>query len=290
MLGGCSASLLFTPAVSAIGHWFHTRRALATGIACSAGGVGGVVFPLIIMYAAPHIGFPWAIRVIALACGIFGVIACLTLKKRLPPNIKAGAGIDLRALSDGKYAATTIAIFLIEFAVFIPYSYICSHALSLGIDELTAYRLNALLNAGAIPGRALPGYIADRAGTFNTMCVTALTCTVFIFGLWYSVDGSEAKITAFAVLFGFWSGAAISLTPVCVGQVCSTADYGKRNGTTFFIASFGVLTGIPIAGAILEQAGYSGLILFAGGAYSVALLAFAVARGLAGGWGLRVLF
>lgn len=252
--------------------------------------MGGVAFPLIIMYSTPHIGFPWAVRIIALLCGVLGLAACFTLRKRLPPNKKAGAGIDLRALSDANYAVTTLAIFLIEFAVFIPYTYICAHAIHIGIPEQTAYRLNALLNAGAIPGRALPGYIADRAGVFNTMCATALTCTVFIFALWYSVDDGEAKITAFAVLFGFWSGAAISLTPVCVGQVCSTEDYGKRNGTTFFIASFGALTGIPIAGAILQQGGYAGLILFAGAAYATAFAAFIVARGMAGGWSIKVLF
>lgn len=291
VLGGCSASLLFTPAVAAIGHWFSARRALATGVACTAGGVGGVVFPLIILYSAPSIGFPWAIRIVALICGLLGIVACLTLRKRLPPNVKGGAAIDLGALvTDRNYAAVTLAVLLIEFAVFIPYSYISSYAISLGINRPAAYRLNALLNAGAIPGRALPGYIADRAGTFNTMCVTALTCTVFIFGLWYTADGSETRITAFAVLFGFWSGAAIALTPVCIGQVCDVQDYGKRNGTTFFVASFGVLTGIPIAGAILGHDNWSALVVFGGGAYGVALLAFVLARGMAGGWNLASKF
>ncbi|KAJ2958905.1 hypothetical protein NQ176_g11154 [Zarea fungicola] len=152
-----------------------------------------------------------------------------------------------------------------------------------------AYLLNALLNAGAVPGRAVPGYMADRVGVFNTMCITACTCAAFIFGLWYTAGQHEGLITAFAVVFGFWSGAAIGLTPVCVAQVCRVEDIGKRTGTAFFVASFGVLTGVPIAAAVLEQGRqeYGGLIVFGGAFYFAAFVAFCVARGIAGGWNWR---
>lgn len=162
----------------------------------------------------------------------------------------------------------------------------------MGIETQTAYRLNAILNAGAILGRVLPGHVADPFGVFNTMCVTALTCTAFILGLWFNAGRDETMITSFAVLFGFWSGAAISLTPVCVGQICDTKDYGKRSGTSFFVASFGALTGIPLAGAILQARGgaYDGLILFAGGCYGASLAAFITARCIARGCGLKVVF
>ncbi|TRX94875.1 hypothetical protein FHL15_004336 [Xylaria flabelliformis] len=292
VLGGISASLLFNPSISAVGHWFLRKRALATGVACTAGGIGGVVFPLIILYASPRIGFGWAIRIVGFICLAAGVAASCLLRKRLPPNKKAGAAVDLKSLSEPRFAATAFATFLIEFAVFIPYTYICSHAVHAGLDRHTAYLLNALLNAGAVPGRALPGYIADRFGSFNTMCTTAAACVATILALWYTTGSNAAQIISFSPLFGFWSGAAISLTPVCIGQVCRTEDYGKRSGTAFFLASFGALTGIPIAGAILERnnGSYDGLIIFAGALYVAALVAFIVARGLCTGWRIAVLF
>ncbi|KAM0330561.1 hypothetical protein ACHAQA_003508 [Verticillium albo-atrum] len=292
VLGGISSSLLFTPSIAVIGHWFRKRRAFATGIACTAGGIGGVVFPLVILYSAPRIGFGWSIRIIGFISAGFCLAACCLLRKRLPPNQQGGSSIDLIALRDEKFGITTLAIFIIEFAVFIPYTYISSYAIHAGMEAHDAYLLNALLNSGAVLGRALPGYVADRFGIFNTMCGTALVCTAFIFGLWLNAGGSEATITSFAVLFGFWSGAAIGLTPVCVGQVCETKDYGKRSGTSFFVASFGALTGIPIAGAVLQSNGgsYDGLILLTGASYLAALIAFAVARGVAGGWDLMTVF
>ncbi|KAJ0361699.1 hypothetical protein COL26b_013622 [Colletotrichum chrysophilum] len=292
VLGGMSASLLFNPSISAIGHWFSERRALATGIACTAGGVGGVIFPLIILYLAPRVGFAWALRTVGFICLAVSVLACLLLKKRLPPNKKAGAAIDIAALRDAKFALTTLAVFLIEFAVFIPYTYICSYAIHEGMGLQKSLLLNAILNVGAIPGRALPGYVADRFGPFNVMCVTALVCSTFVFALWMNAQGGEAATTAFAILYGFWSGAAISLTPVCIGRVCETKDYGKRSGTAFSISSIAALVGVPFAGAILQWCGgaYYGVIIFAGGLYVLALVAFIIARGVAGGWAFTLLY
>lgn len=292
VLGGISASLLFNPSLAAIGHWFCKRRAFATGLACTAGGIGGIVFPLVILYLAPKIGFTWAIRVIALINMGAGVLACCLLRKRLPSNKKAGASIDLKALADVKFASTTAAVFLIEFAVFIPYSYISAYAMHYGFNSQKAYLLNTLLNVGAVPGRALPGYVADRFGTFNTMCITSFVCAALILTLWLKAAGEEARTTSFTLLYGFWSGAAISLTPVCISQVSMIEDIGKRTGTAFFIASFGALTGIPIAGAILEAGDYSyrGLIVFAGILYISAFATFVLARGIAGGWRWAKLF
>ncbi|OHF01188.1 hypothetical protein CORC01_03503 [Colletotrichum orchidophilum] len=140
------------------------RRALTTRITCTAGGIGGVAFPLIILCLASQVGFPRAIRTI-------------------------GAAIDLKALREAKFGLATLAVILIEFAVFIPYAYICSYAIHEGIDLQKSPVLSALLNAGAIPGRALPRYVADRFGPFNFMYTAALVFSTFILALWMTVHG-----------------------------------------------------------------------------------------------------
>ena len=292
ILGGLSSSLLFTPSISAIGHWFRRRRALATGIAFTGGSTGGVIFPLVILYLAPRIGFPWAIRAIAFLSGGLLLVACLLLRTRLPLSIHTSAMVDIRALRDVKYGMTTLAIFFIEFAVFIPLTYIPSYAIHAGIAPQRAYLMVAFLNVASILGRAVPGYFADHFGRFNVMACTSFVCSLFIFALWTLSDTDEVSITAFTVMFGFWSGTAIGLAPACIAQICRIQDLGKRNGTTFAIASFGALIGIPIAGAILNQSrsDYFGLIMFGGALYVAGSIAFAVTRGLAGGWALRIIF
>jgi len=275
-----SASCLFTPSVCAVGHWFHKRRAFATGIAYTSGGLGGIAFPFIIFYLAPLIGYPWTMRVIGFVSAAMFLAACLLLKTRLPPDPKIGLAIDLKALRDPSFAATTLAVFLVEFAVFVPLTYISSYAIHVGIPPQNAYRLVAFLNIGSVPGRVLPGYFADRFGRFNVMIITTCFSSISLFGLWLVCGTNEAAITAFAILFGFWSGASISLTPVCVAQVCRIEDYGKRNGTAYSLSSFAALIGVPIAGALVDARGgdYTGLILFGGGLYAATMLAFILAR------------
>lgn len=283
-MGGISASLLFYPSISAISHWFSQRRSFATGISFTAGGLGGISFPLIIIYLSPSIGFLWAIRVVGLISLVLSGASFFLLKKRLPPNkAKGGGAIDFKALREPKYAVVTLAVVLVEFAVFIPYTYISSYAITLGMDPHSAYLLNTLLNVGALPGRVLPGYFADRLGVFNTMVATSAACVILIIGMWLPIGKSnDAAITAFTILFGFWSGAALSVTPVSIGKVCRTEDYGKRSGTTFFVASWGALLGGPIAGATLQARGgdYLGLIILTGLLYAAAGAAFFWARQL----------
>lgn len=81
------------------------------------------------------------------------------------------------------------------------------------------------------------------------MIMTAVVCTILIFCIWMLLtaltEANEIALTAFAVLFGFWCGAAINFTPVCVAQVSKVEEVGKRVGTTFLIASIGALVGVP---------------------------------------------
>lgn len=214
------------------------------------------------------------------------------MKTRLPGNLKGGASVDFRALKDIKYASTTVAVFMVEFAVFIPYAYIASYGIYANAGEQISYLLIVFLSVGAIPGRFLPGLIADRVGRFNVMVLTSVICAILTLALWLKSGENLAAIICYVVFFGFWSGAAISLTPVCISQVCSTEDYGKRNGTTFTIASIGTLTGIPIAGVIQQRdgGGFDGLIIFGGVLYLVAAISFGVARGICAGWSIKAVF
>jgi hypothetical protein len=48
-------------------------------------------------------------------------------------------------------------------------------------------------------------------------------------------------LVIYALLFGFSSGSNISLTPVCVGQLCKTENYGRYYATAYTIVSFGLV-------------------------------------------------
>lgn len=295
VLGGISSSMVFTPSVACIAHWFFRRRALATGIAATAGGIGGIVFPVLISNLTGNLGFPWAIRIIGFISAVFCLLSVVLLRTRIPLNPAKKGKVDLNCLREPRFSLLTTAIVFIDFALLIPLTYLPSYAQSRGVDDSLAYNLSSILNAASIFGRIIPGYFADRFGCFNVMIITTFVCSVFTFALWLPSQSNQPAILAYTGLFGFWSGSAISLSPVCVAQISRTEEFGTRYGTAYFLVSLGTLVAIPIAGEVLKAQSpmvgpdnYSGLIILCGLVYSFACLFFILSKGVSVGWGLKV--
>lgn len=279
LLNGICSSLLFTPAVAVVGHWFDKRRGLATGIAATGGSIGGVIFPLVMSKTIPLLGFAWTTRILALISFVLLLVANLLIKSRFYDQTFRKELVDFTAFRDSLFNLTTLGIFCLEFGIFVPVTYITSYAIAKGVDRETAYLLVAILNIGSIFGRFLPGYFSDKIGRFNTMLLVCIFCLVTTFGLWLPANRLSIMV-AFALFYGFGSGSGISLTPVCISQICRIEDYGKRYGASYLVVSFGTLTGVPLAGAIVssQKGEYWGLILFTGLCYVAAFFAFLAAR------------
>jgi MFS family permease len=118
-------------------------------------------------------------------------------------------------------------------------------------------------------------------------------CTISLFGLWLRLGSSTAGLIAFAIIYGFFSGPAYSLTPVCVSQLCRTEDYASRYGTAYGVVSLATLAGVPLSGTILSARtghNYDALILFCGATYAASTVLFVVARGVSKGWSWETKF
>lgn len=297
VLGGISASMIFTPSIAVVNHWFLKRRAVATGIVMTAGGIGGIIFPQIFSALAPKLGWAWTIRVLGIIVFITSSMGTLLQKARLQPDVSSQKKtIDLRVLREPAFNYTTVAIVFVEVAFTIPIAYLTSYGSANGMSVQSAYALTPILNGASILGRLIPGFAADKWGRFNVMVVTTVVSTILTLVLWLTAGSNQAAIIAYAALFGFWSGSAFSLAPVCMAQISKTEDFGKRYGTCYTFVAIGVLVSLPIAGQILQMQTYGdtelywGLILFAGLAYTVSSIFFALARIHVTGWRWKAMF
>lgn len=299
ILGGFGSSLLFTPSVSAIAHWFDKYRGTATGIATTGGAVGGVVFPLCLRALFPRIGWAWSTRVLALIFLILCTFACLLVRSRLQPKRGATVMPSLSIFLDGTgaLAFTTMGIFFLEWGLFMPLSYLTQYSLAAGVDPTFSYQIMAVFNAGSVIGRWVPGYMADKWGRYNTMLITIIGCIVSVFCFWlptnYAPDAAIVPLlVTFSVVMGFSSGSNISLTPICVGQLCDTREYGRYYATCYTIVSFGSLTGLPIGGALINMrgGGWWAMVLFVGACYIGAFATFGAARVVKCGWKLTTIW
>jgi MFS family permease len=108
-------------------------------------------------------------------------------------------------------------------------------------------------------------------GRFNVMIITTLFSAIVVLALWLPSKGN-APIIVFCVLYGFSSGAFVSMGPSLIAQISPIREIGIRSGTFFLCVAFAGLTGNPIGGALIEKDNgnflflqiFCGLTMFAG--------------------------
>ncbi|KAK2600804.1 hypothetical protein N8I77_010311 [Diaporthe amygdali] len=289
---GLGCSLLFTPSIAAVGHFFQARRGLATGIASTGGSIGGIIFPLMLQSLFPRFGWGWSIRILSFV--VLAICACANflIRSRLPPALNASARPDFKIFGNRAFLLTTIGMFLLEFALFIPLTYISSYARSKGFSEAFSFQILPILNAASAFGRALPGYWGDKIGPFNINMLMAILSIISCLAIWLPAGSYTAGLILFAVVFGFASGSNISITPVCIGMLCKTQNYGRYYATCYTVVSFACLVGVPIGGNILTSNGgdYWGVIVFTGLVYLGSFISLYLAKVCKVGWKPWVIF
>ena len=305
LLGGFGTSLIFSPSIAAIGHFFMVKRGNATGIAATGGAIGGIIFPLTLQALLPKLGWAWSTRIQGFISLALLVMANILIRSRLPSKPGQSVIPDFRIFRDLPFALVTVGTYFLEWGLFVPISYLTVYGIYSGaLTPAFSYQIMAIFNASSALGRWAPGYLADRLGRYNTMIATILICTFATLALWLpatilsTIDRSTHHSTVlvltiiYAILMGFGSGSNISLTPVCVGMLCDTRFYGRYYATCYTVVSFGTLTGIPIAGALIAacDGAFWGVALFTGACYVCALVAFAIVRIMKVGWSLKAVY
>ncbi|KAI7183534.1 hypothetical protein KC363_g8212 [Hortaea werneckii] len=109
---------------------------------------------------------------------------------------------------------------------------------SLNLTEATGYLLVAVVNACSAVGRITAGMLADVMGPFNAIISVLLVGLISMLALWLQSSYSVVLLYLFATLSGLSSGGALSLEPLCIGQLCHTSHFGQYYGTCFlFVAA-----------------------------------------------------
>ncbi|KAF2034217.1 MFS general substrate transporter [Setomelanomma holmii] len=269
--GGC-----FSVAMVCTGQWFVKRRALATGVAVTGSSLGGVIFPILFHRVMQQVGFNGAVRYTALFISILFIASCFLIKARLPRkewnwSVK---WFDLTLFKDIEFALFTIGAHFGMWVIFAPLIFLPSMAEEQGFSSKLALYLLSIINATSIFGRTILPYYADKIGAFNIVTMSGGMSGICMLALWLPFNNhpNHVGLIVFALAYGFFSGAFVSLLMPCVAKAGSIETLGRRFGTFQIIISVRLmgcsnLTGPPIMGAILNRQGahdYSGLQIFGG--------------------------
>lgn len=269
---GLGNALMVTPLVGVIGQWFLRKRGVAIGMATTGGSVGGIAIPLMLRSLYTLVGFTWAIRVLAFFC--LGCQLCAALLATSRDAVYAADKygkkqkfIEFRHLLDRKLAFLIAGTFVVELALMSATTYFASYAIKQGISQSSSYLLLTIFNASGVLGRWIPGYISDIYGRFNVMVVMLIGFALSILIIWLPFGQYHGAIYTFAVAGGFTSASILTMTPVCLGEITPTNEFGQRYGLLYIIVSCGNLFGIPASAAIIgdeSERNYRMFVLFCG--------------------------
>ena len=131
------------------------------------------------------------------------VLANFFIKKRLPPR-EPGPFVDLSFFRDPRYCLFVAAQFLVLWGNWTPYFFVQSIAAQVGVPENIAFYLVAIINGLSLPGRIIPGIIADRVGPWNVFVPSAISAGILTFAC-IGIH-SAAGLYTYCVLYGLCSG------------------------------------------------------------------------------------
>ncbi|KAF8990290.1 major facilitator superfamily domain-containing protein [Cyathus striatus] len=194
------------------------RRALAMGIVALGSSVGGIAFPIMLnQFFKGSVGFAWGIRASAFLSLGFLCIAIVLMKPNPDVLLMEKPKPDVKGiLTDLPYMLANFGGLLVQLGLFFPYFYIQLFTVVKGMDSNFAFYTLAIMNAASVPGRVIPNFFADKLGPFNAVIPTGTVCSILLFAmLRVSTVGG---VVAFAILYGFFSGAWISLASPFVAK------------------------------------------------------------------------
>jgi MFS family permease len=136
--------------------------------------------------------------------------------------------------------------------LFTPFFYLPTYAVEHGMSTQLASYLVSILNGASFFGRVIPGIMADKLGRLNMLMAVALVSGILIFCLQKMTTNST--IIVFSALYGFSSGAIVSLISVCLAQIPKNpGDIGTYMGQGMAVVAIGALIGPPSNGALLSR-------------------------------------
>lgn len=273
--------------MTAVANWFRKKAGLASGIALSGFGFGGLLVPVMVRLIELY---QWRMTMIILALAMLAIILPLSLLFRHKPeqygylpdgqvegllssdnglmllqtdklDIKAG-----QALKSSTFWRMALAFIYLLIAVAAMITHVMPYLSSIGITKSVSSLVATVIPLMSIGGRLGLGWLGDK---FNKRLVVAATFSMMGLGLLcfgYVSGGGTWLLVPCIVLFGIGYGGCIALRASLAREYFGRRSFGTIFGFIIGINMLGSITGPPLAGWVFDNWGsYQGIwFIFAG--------------------------
>ena len=292
----CTLTVLMT----AIANWFQRRVGIASGIAASGFGFGGLLVPLMVKLVAIY---DWRMTMIFFALGVIVVMLPLSILFRHKPerygylpdgqagNLLAcddasGIPTAIRADTGVKHVLRSSTFWLLSLAyachmmvVAAVVTHVMPYLSSIGIVRSRSSFVATVIPLMSVAGRLGFGWLGDR---YNRRRIAATAFALMASGLLcfeYTATVSPWLLVPFLVFFGIGWGGSVIMRLALVREYFGRDNFGTFFGFLIVIGMIGNMAGPPITGWVYDNWGsYQGIwFVFAGLAVAMVLLLLTLA-------------
>ncbi|KAF8987655.1 hypothetical protein BGZ52_003445 [Haplosporangium bisporale] len=159
---------------------------------------------------------------------------------------------SFHVLKDPRFMSLTLAELTASIGYLIPYYYMQTYAVFIGLTPEQGALILGLTNGAAFAGRIVLGLLADRFSNSVIMLISTWSTAISVVVFW-SIAKSFATLTIMGMSFGFFVGAYVSLVPVAVAESFGTQQIASMIGLMYGAGGIAMWGGSPLAGHILEM-------------------------------------
>ena len=255
---GVGSGAAFIPLVADVSHWFAKRRALAMAICASGNYIGGAAWPKITEVVAHQYDWRTTYLVVAVACFVGMLPACVVLRPRSPAHAGAAAAAphSSRALGlspNGLQLWLGIAGIGCCVAMAMPQVHIVAYCVDLGYGTARGAEMLSIMTVCGIVSRLGSGWIADRVGGLKTLLLGSTAQAVALLG--YLVSDGLAGLYVVSALFGLFQGGIIPSYGVIVREYFPSKEAGARMGIAISATILGMAGGAWMGGKLFDLTG-----------------------------------
>lgn len=224
------------PVLLVLTRWFRKKRGVAIGIVVTATSAGGAVFPLVLRPLLAEGDWHTAVRLLSVLALLMFVLPILFLIRERPESSN-----ELQNASDSihEHRGPTLAdalrspvFYLLAFSTggiwFITNGMVQHQSILLGIelglDQQTVPLVVSVYFWGAIAGKLLLGWLADRLDKNIVMLLGIVSVMLGLTAL--RVSGAEG-VYWYAVCFGLGFGGTFAMIQVLIAHYFAGSSYGR---------------------------------------------------------------
>jgi len=289
---GTGSSLVYTPSLTILGHYFRKRLGVVNGLVTSGSSIFTIGLSFINQYILETHGLLSCLQMFAGMSTVL-ILCALTFIPVLPKTSQPDSQktrsklvevaeklVYLDNWRNKRFVVWTLAVPLALFGYFVPYCHLPQFAKDIPLDAddvingEKASKLIMCIGVSSGLGRIASGFIADmpkvkrngnRIILQQISFVSIGACTMLLTTAQLFGDHVFLAMLSFCFILGIFDGCFITMLGPIAFDICGPAGAGQAIGFLLALCSIPLTIGPTVAGAIYDRVGdYTGAFLAAG--------------------------